>query len=264
MRVFDKMDSKTLDRRETQLWLLALTTILVLAGGMALLMYPAVFSEPVVLTSSTLRKVFFGFCALSGLLVAYLVDRQFAMRSLRRQLADEQSRNTALRYQASADLLQTLPGFTHFQDRLAMEVRRASGSQQALSLLIVRVKPASEISDQNEIATAFGDAAKALVRRLRREDSIYLFAPGVFGVLLPGASASAGYRTADRLVDGLHDASGASDRFVPEVQVINYPEHTETSRGMENSVRQIFAEHRIVPPWIGEEITTRDAVSISA
>lgn len=263
MRVFDKPDAKALDRRELQLWLLAMTTILVPTGGMALLMYPTVFSESVVLTSSTLRRAFFGFCGLCGLLIAYLVDRQLVMRSLRRQLADEQSRNAALRYQASMDLLEPLPEFSHFQDRLPMELRRAGGAQQPLSLLIVRVKPASEISDENEVAAAFGDAAKAIVRRLGREDSIYLFAPGMFGVLLPGASASAGCRVATRLVDGLHDASGASDRFASEVQVINYPDHTETSWGMEHAVRQFFAEHGLVPPWINEEVSIRD-LAISA
>ena len=61
MNVFDRIDSKELDRRELQLWLLAITTILILTVGMALLMYPTVFYEPLILTSSTLRKAFFGF-----------------------------------------------------------------------------------------------------------------------------------------------------------------------------------------------------------
>ncbi len=263
MKVFDKVDLQTLDRREMQLWLLALTTILILTAGMALLMYPAVFSEPVVLTSSTLRKAFFGFCGLSGLLIAYLVDRRLVVRNLRRQLADEQSRYATLRFQASKDLLKTLPEFSHFQDRLPMEIRRASGSKQPLSLVIVRVKPASEITDSNEVAAAFGDAAKAIVRRLQREDSIYLFAPGIFGILLPGACATAAYRAAERLVDGLHDASGASDRFASEVQVVNYPEHTETSWGMEHSVRQFFAERHLAPPWLEVEPPSRDAVPVA-
>lgn len=258
MEVFDRIDTKTLDRRELQLWLLAVTTILVLTGGMALLMYPTVFSEPVVLTSGTLRKAFFGFCCLSGLLVAYLLDRQMVMRNLRKQLASEQLRNVALRYQASKDLIDTLPGFSHFQDRLPMEVRRAGGAQQPLSLLIVRVKTAKEISDQNEIASSYGDAAKAIVRRLRREDSMYQFAAGVFGVLLPQASAGAGYRVADRLVEGLQDASGASNRFASTVQIINYPEHTETASGMEQGVRQFFTEHQLPPPWVEGEITARE------
>jgi GGDEF domain-containing protein len=261
MNIFDHVDPRSLDRREFQLWILAITTIAVLAGGMALLMYPTVFSEPVVLEGSTLRKVFFGFCGLSTLLVAYLLDRHLTMRNLRKQLLEEQIRNIALRHQASSDLLNTLPEFSHFQDRLPMEVRRASSTGQPLSLLIVRLAASAEFSDQNEVSTAFGDAAKAMIRRLRREDSIYLFTPGVFGILLPGAGSSAAHRVADRLAEGLHDASGASDRFTSEVQVINYPEHTETSWGIEQAVRLFFAEHRLKPPGTEAEPALTEAAS---
>ena len=46
MQVFDRVDPNTLDGRELQLWILAHTVIVVLAVGVGLLMYPAVFSHP--------------------------------------------------------------------------------------------------------------------------------------------------------------------------------------------------------------------------
>jgi GGDEF domain-containing protein len=243
-----------------QLWLLAIAIIAILASGMALLMYPTVFSEPVVLSGSTLRKVFLGFCGLSVLFVAYLLDRQYVMRQLRNQLRDEEVRNQKLRHQASEDLLETLPKYSHFQDRLPMEIRRASRTQGALSFLILRIKISSQVSGQNEISTAFGDAAKSIVRRLRREDSMYLFAPGIFGVLLPGSAVDSAYHVADRLVEGLHDASGASDRFTSEVRVVNYPEHTETAWGMEQTLRQFFADHQLEADWKVERIDENELV----
>lgn len=182
-----------------------------------------------------------------------VLDRHLAMRNLRKLLLDEQMQNLALRRQASHDLLKTLPEYSHFQDRLPMEVRRASGTDQPLSRLVVRLVSAPEISDQNEIWAAFGDAAKALTRRLRREDSIYLFAPGVFGILLPGAGSDAAYRVAERLTEGLHDALGASDRFTSEVRVITYPEHTESAWGIEQALRLFFTEHRLMPPGVDNE-----------
>jgi hypothetical protein len=190
MRVFDQIDSTMLDRRELHLCLLAITVMLVMATGMALLMYPTVFSEPVVLTGPTLRKTFFGFCALSMLLAGYFLDRQLTIHQLRQQLVEEQSRMMQIRHEASAELLESLPGISHFQDRLTMEFRRASKTQQSLSLLIVQLKSSHELFDAREIATSFGDAAKALIHTLRREDSIYQFRPGVFGILLPGVSAA--------------------------------------------------------------------------
>ena len=53
MKIFDQIDAGNLDRREWQLWVLALAVILVLAAGMALLMYPAIFSTPVIVTGPT-------------------------------------------------------------------------------------------------------------------------------------------------------------------------------------------------------------------
>jgi GGDEF domain-containing protein len=248
MRVFDQVDALTVERREWHLWLLAMLVILILATGMALLMYPTVFSSPVILMGTTLRKVFFGFCALSILILGYLLDRQLVIRQLRRELSEEQARNTRLRHQASAELLETLPGFSHFQDRLAMEYRRANTTQQPLSMLIVSLIPSRNTSDPKEIDASYGDAAKAVVRRLRREDSIYLFRPGVFGIVLPGTSGGDAYRVSDRLAEGLRDASGANDRFSFDLRVVNYPEHTASAREMEQVARSFLSGDPVAVP----------------
>ena len=240
MRVFDQIDPTTLDRRELHLWLLATTVMLILATGTALLMYPATFSDPIILSGPTLRKTFFGFCALSLLLAGYFLDRQLTIRQLRKQLVGEQNRMTQIRHEASAELLESLPGTSPFQDRLAMEFRRASNTQQSLSLLVVQLKPSREVLDEREIATSFGDAAKALIHTLRREDSIYQFRPGVLGILLPDVAAAGANRVSDRIADRLRAASGASERFSFDVRVVNYPEHFATAREMEKAVAAHF------------------------
>jgi GGDEF domain-containing protein len=242
MRVFDQIDALTIDRREWHLWLLAIVVILVLGLGMSLLMYPAVFSNPIILSGTTLRKAFFGFCTLTILLIGYLLDRQLVIRQLRRELMEEQARHIRLRHQASAELLETLPGFSHFQDRLAMEYRRANTTHQPLSMLIISLNSSRALSDPREIDASYGDAAKAVVHRLRREDSIYLFRPGVFGIVLPGTSGGDAYRVSGRLAEGLRDASGASDRFTFDLRVVNYPEHTASAREMEQVARSFMSE----------------------
>ena len=237
MKIFDRIDPASLDRREWHLWILALTVIVVLALGMALFMFPAVFSNPVVLSGPTMRKSFFGFCALLILFVGYLVDRHIVVTKLRKQLANEQKKIIHIRHEASLDLLNSLPGLDHFRDRFAMEYRRASNTGQTLSLQVVNLKPSRHVTETTEVATAFGDAAKALARRLRGQDSIYRFAPGVFGIVLPGLMTKDAFLVADRLADGLHGASGASDRFAFDVHVLNYPEHAATAREIEQMAR---------------------------
>ncbi len=237
MRIFDHIDPRNLERREWHLWTLALTVIVILSVGMALLMYPTVFGAEVVFSGNAFRQVFFGFCTLSALLVGYLVDRHFVISQLRKQLVDDQKQMMRIRLEASADLLSTLPGIDHFHDRLAMEYRRASSTQQPLSLLVVELKLARNVKDPGEAQASYGDAAKALTRKLRGEDSIYRFAPSVFGIILPGVSASSAYRVSDRLSDGIHDAAGASGRFSSEIRVFNYPEHAATARELAEAVR---------------------------
>src|SRR5208337_937136 len=125
MWIFDRIDPLNLDRRQWELCMLTLTVILILAVGMALLMYPEALSNDLIVSGSTKRKIFFGFCALSVLLVGYLLDRQIVIRQLRQRLAEERKRVVKIRHEASVDLLATLPGFDPFRDRLAMEHRRA-------------------------------------------------------------------------------------------------------------------------------------------
>src|ERR1700688_3359979 len=69
-----------LERREFHLSLFACMAIVVLAGGLALLMYPAVFSSREYSPSRAPQIAFLGLCGLSCLLVAYIVDRQTTIR----------------------------------------------------------------------------------------------------------------------------------------------------------------------------------------
>ncbi len=242
MRIFDRVRPENLDRREMELSLLPVVTITILATGLVLLMYPAVFLDQVILTGRTLRIAFFGFCALSVLLLAYLLDRHVTIRRLRRQLVEERRRNVDLRHQGSADLLKTLPGLTSFQDRLAMEYRRAATMQGPLSLMVITLKPADNLSDKSEITAAFGDAAKAMCCELREEDSIHLFCPGFFGILLPSVDTTNASHVAERLAEGLHDAAGVTTRFTYDIRLFNYPEHAATASELENAVNSLLPE----------------------
>ena len=187
MDLFDKVDPKTLDRRHWQLSILSLGMILILGGGLALLMYPAVFGSNPPPAGHTSRTLFFGFCVLCVLMVAYLLDRQYVVYQLRKNLVEREAQIARLRQEASADLLGTLPGFSHFQDRLTMGFRRAAQTGEPLSLILVRLKPSHTPDSPREISIALRDAARVLIRKLRTDDSLYLLSPSVFGIVLPNA-----------------------------------------------------------------------------
>src|SRR5208283_4501814 len=118
MQIFDKVSQQTIDRRDQQLSILALVMVIILGGGMALLMYPTVFGKTPVIPVAPSRTLFYGFCALCILMVVYLVNRMVVVRQLRASLLREHEQLANMQQQSSAELLGTLLGFSHFQDRL--------------------------------------------------------------------------------------------------------------------------------------------------
>ena len=174
---------------------------------MALLMYPAVFGNNAAASGHTTRTLFFGFCALCVLVVAYLLNRQYVVHQLRKNLVEQKTEMVHLRQEASADLLGTLPGFSHFQDRLTMGFRRAVQTGEPLSLVLVRLKPSHMFDSPAEVSVALGDAARVLLRKLRTDDSLYHLSSGAFAMVLPSTCGADMNQVANRVAEGLADAS---------------------------------------------------------
>ena len=257
MRFFDGMPSGTLERREMQLILFACSTIIVLSGGLALFMYPVVFSQTGLTPTRTMSIAFFGFCALSILLAGYLLDRQATIGRLRQQIREERRRASEALKQASAELLEALPNFRSFQDQLSMEYRRDAAAKQNLSVLIISTRVHQALFEPSLNMSFLGDAAKAISRKLREQDSIYLLSHGHFGVILPGVDALTAKRVSVRLVEGLTDAAGASNRFSFRVDAISYPEQTSTAHDLELAVTHLLPENSLNQTITREVLTSR-------
>ena len=102
---------------------------------------------------------------------------------------------------------------------------------------------------------ALGDAAKAISRKLREQDSIYLLAYGHFGVILPGLDGIAAQRVSARLMEGLADAAGVSNRFTCKVSAITYPEQVSSAHDLELTVRDLLPEEGL------NKTTTREVLA---
>jgi GGDEF domain-containing protein len=239
MKTFDRTDLDNLERRELQLSILAAVIVLVMAGGVAVLMYPIVFQHPDEANKWTMRVAFVGFCVLSLLFVGYLLDRQRTVRHLKQQLLEELDRNLALRHQASVDLLRTMPDLNRFWDCLAMEHRRALTMQKSLSLLIVTIKTLPSVSTEEDADQVWGEAAKAMARKLRPGDSNYHLDPGVFGIVLPETETAEAKAVARQLEEVLHAVG--EGRFSAVISTYNFPEHVGSEHELEEIVRAVLA-----------------------
>jgi hypothetical protein len=233
MRIFDRIRLQDLDRRDTQLWALAIIMILILAAGLALHMYTLTVGPSILITPLPMQKGILAFCALALLFVGYLIDRQVVIARLRQELAEERKLNLDRRTRGNKELLHTLFGPDQFSDRLALELQRAADRQLPLSGLTIALEVSANLSDKDEVYSAFGEAVKAMMNRLRAEDSIYQFTSGVFGVILPGAGEANARRAAVRVADGLSEAMGTDRRYSFDIRVTSYPEHAKTSTEME-------------------------------
>jgi hypothetical protein len=237
IKVFDQVSSSSLEKRETELILLACAVIVALAGGVALLMYPVLFMPSGASVSKTLSSAFFGFIVLSVLMAGYLVERQYVIGRLRRQIEHDRAQAGQALVQANADLLRALPNFKSFQDRLPMELRRTAAGKTAMSVLVMLIKMDGAFSDPSQSIPAMGDAERAISRKLGEDDSVYALQSGAFGVILPGSDAIATQKIVGRISEGLMDAAGASNRFTFRIHSISYPEQTSSASDLELAIR---------------------------
>lgn len=244
LRLFDKIQPDELDRRELQLTLLACSTILILGTGLALLMYPLVFARSNAAGNLMVRNAFYGFCGLSGLLAMYLVDRQVTILRLRRQLAEDRRRAAESKIEASAELLNAIPNLGSFKDRLAMEYRRAASSGQVLSVLVITVQLPEEIAATPMAISRLSDAAKAISRRLRGQDSIYVLKPCCFVTILPSVTPAIAERISERIGEGLADAAGATNRFSYKINVVNCPANYSSAHELREAVLALLPEDK--------------------
>ncbi|MFZ3201539.1 MAG: hypothetical protein WA175_10365 [Candidatus Acidiferrales bacterium] len=241
---FSEAQLDILERREGHLSILAAIMVLVMGAGVALLMYPLVFGHQDEANKWTMRFAFVGFCVLTLLFVAYLMSRRRTMRRLKQQLVSELKRNIDLRHQANVDLLHTIPDLNQFRDRLAMEFRRALSMERTLSILVVKVKLASGLSDAEE-KSGMGEAARSISRNLRSSDSMYLFGPGLFGAVMPDTDTKSANHIALQL-DGTLRSLGPKSKFSFETSVHNYPEHVKSAYELEKMVSSLIFEKE---PW---------------
>jgi GGDEF domain-containing protein len=246
MKIFHRVQADNLEHSEMQLSIFVAVTVMVLAVGMAVLMYPVVFSHQAP-GDRTMRTAFWGFCALCVLLTIYLWDRHATIRRLRREMAEGRRQIAETRRQASVELLKTMPNFGSFQDRLPMEFRRMSTTTQKLSIVVISIKFPAEHSSPSETASALGDAAKVIARKMREQDSIYILAPACFGAVLPGVDLSNAERVCARLNEGLADAAGVSHRFQFELKVVNYPTHASSATELQQAVSSLALADESVP-----------------
>ena len=111
--------------------------------------------------------------------------------------------------------------------------------KKTLSLLLVKAKPASAAAKTEPSSEAWGDAAKAISRKLRPTDSVYRLAPDLFALVLPGTDVLNAKRIAVRLQEELQEIR-AKHQLAFDITAHNYPEHVNSSHELEDIVKSLL------------------------
>lgn len=240
MHIFDEIQPQQLERRQFHLTILSSLAIAVLATGVALFMYPTIFSRAILVTSGSLQFAFYGFCLLSVLLVGYLWDRQLTIRRLTEQVRAEQRRNRELRLKASSDLLNMIPGMRGFKEQLFAQSQLAGGKVAPFSVAVVRLFLSGTVTQKIEEQMALADAAQVIHRRLRTDDSIWTLGRGVYGIILSGTDAAAAKQFTSSVELGLQDAAGVTGRFTADAQLLTFAGRAKSPYELEQAVNSLL------------------------
>jgi GGDEF domain-containing protein len=133
-------------------------------------------------------------------------------------------------------VLSAMPNVSTFDDRLAMEFRRAATAELKLSVMVISIKLNGLFTEPDLAISALGDAASAVSRKLREQDSIFVLRRTFFGVILPGLGQASIQQVCARISEGLSDVSGASNRFSFKIETVSYPEQTSSAYDLELAV----------------------------
>ncbi len=245
MSKLNRAELDHLERRELQLTVLAAVFVLVLAAGLAAFMYPLVFVHPEG-NKWTLRVAFFGFCALTLLFVGYLVDRQRMVRQLKQHLLEELERNVELQPPGQRGHLAFHAGHQSFLGPADHGVSPRGGHGENFVVAAGESPAGPNRRTQTGVDPAsWGDAAKAMSRKLRPTDSIYRLSTDLFALVLPETDTVNAQRVALRLQEELQVVRAKFGGSY-DINCYNYPEQVHSAHELEDIVRSLLPEQ---PGW---------------
>jgi len=221
MKVTGKeLNWESVDRLDWHLWLLTIGLLLVLGVSLLGFMFPTVFWFGKELPMEAPQRAFFSFCVLLGLVLVYLMQRQSAVRRLRRKLYETQMALRSAEQDTSVQVFLALPERPQFRDALAMEFRRASSLGSHVSVVVFQLAKDS----RQQLSLLVG----ALRTLLRRGESMYRIGEQGIAVVLPSTALA----MAASLASQIEQFVGMAKNDL-QTHVTSYPEEVSSLKELE-------------------------------
>ena len=149
----------SLERKDWELWILALLMLGVLAAGFFLILLPAVFFNDgaIHINAQVSPQLLLGFLVLTMMLIAYLVHKHFQVRTMRMQSLSDAWDAEVAHVQSLVDPLTQALNRSALEEILSREIKRVQRKQSTLFFLYL------DVDDFKNVNSRFGHLSGDLV-----------------------------------------------------------------------------------------------------
>src|SRR6202163_4034311 len=199
-----------LERRDWELWLIVSLTGVLVATGLAAILFPAAFlkHDNMHFEVTVSRPLATGLFILLALLNTYLVTKRLEIRRLREQLLSSTIQQELIRQQSFTDPLTEIYNRRSLEEIAGRFISHARRLKNPLSLLLI------DVDRFKDVNTTFGhltgdvvlaDTAALLKSSVRGSDAVFRYGGDEFLVILAGTSTTDARHVVERIRAGLAD-----------------------------------------------------------
>jgi diguanylate cyclase (GGDEF)-like protein len=209
-----------LEKRDWELWLIVSLTGVLVATGLAAILFPAAFlkHDNMHFEVTVSRPLATGLFTLLALLNTYLVTKRLEIRRLREKLLSSTIQQELIRQQSFTDPLTEIYNRRSLEEIAGRFISHAKRLKNPLSLLLI------DVDRFKDVNTAFGhltgdvvlaDTAALLKSSVRGSDAVFRYGGDEFVIILADTSRSGAAKVIERIKAYLLDwnRAGTLDGF---------------------------------------------------
>lgn len=195
---------QSLEDRDFQLWSIAALVLVVLAAGMAMLLFPNLVWNNIILRADAryLPQLLYGLITLVVLFNIYLLKQRLVLRRTREELVHQLMYTRTVEQLTLTDPLTKVFNRRYLDEVIAKDVQRADRLGTLLTLVMI------DVDDFKDVNTRFGhlmgdrllnEVANVLRRTFRGSDTIVRYGGDEFLIILESPKEHDGEKALDRL-----------------------------------------------------------------
>jgi diguanylate cyclase (GGDEF)-like protein len=193
-----------IERRDWELWLIVSLTSVLVATGLAAILFPAAFlkQDKVHFEVTASRPLAVGLIVLLALLNTYLVSKRFEIRRLREKLISSVIQQELVRQQSFTDPLTEIYNRRSLEDVAGRYISHARRLKNSLSLLMIDVDRFKDVNSTFGHLTGdvvLADTAALLKSSVRGSDAVFRYGGDEFLILLADTSRSGAAKVVERI-----------------------------------------------------------------